>query len=95
MRGMSVALAQYRSIHTYKPHLGDFVIWHGWLTHYYGVVNTIQDDRISMITAGLPCLLFSYDDDESSRNTKHVSVNKIRRSKGGTFTVLQGDIWYV
>lgn len=95
MRAVNIALAQYKSIKNYSPRISDFIIWHGWFSHYYGVISSMRDDKITIITAGLPCLLFSYDSIESTGNSKEISLNKIRRSRGGTFSILQGGVWYV
>jgi len=90
----SVTLAEYKPISTYKPRVGDFVVWHGWFTHFYGVINGIDDNKIRVVKAGMPVLLFSMDPDEMDKNLEVLSLNKIRRSRGA-YAIQQNGIWYV
>lgn len=90
----NVTLAEYKPISAYKPRVGDFLIWHGWFTHFYGVINGIDNDRIRIVRAGMPILLFSMDPDDMDKNLETLSVNKIRRSRGA-YAVHQNGIWYV
>lgn len=91
---LNITLAEYKQINTYRPKIGDFVIWHGWFTHYYGIVNGIDNNKIRIVKAGMPILLLSMDPDDINKNLTIVSVNKIKGSRGA-YAVYQNGIWYV
>lgn len=91
---LNITLAEYKSIISYQPKIGDFVIWHGWFSHYYGIINGINDNQIRIVKAGMPLLLLSMDPDDINKNLIVVSVNKIRGSRG-SYAVNQNGIWYV
>lgn len=93
---MEIPLAQYRQLARYKPRLGDFIVWHGWLSHWYGVIGAFDQDEETLIIiyAGMPSLLFTMSPTEMRKNTKNVDLYKIRSSRG-SFAVLQGGVWYV
>jgi hypothetical protein len=90
-----VSLASYKSITEWNPKIADFIIWHGWIRHWYGVVNAITDDLVTVIKDGLPCLLFTMDCDQYKNNSINISINKIRNSSGGEFHVLQDKVWFL
>lgn len=98
---ISVNLAQSNSITKWKPTLGDFVVWHGWFTHWFGVVNSINAEGTVTITkAGIPVLLFAMDELEQSKSKITVPISAITRSRGGKYAVMQAlpntaNIWYV
>jgi len=90
----NVTLAQYKQISNYKPKIGDFVVWHGWFTHYYGIINGIDDNSVRIIKSGMPVLLFSMDAEEMENNMEIVSTNKIKKSRGA-YAIQQNGIWYI
>lgn len=102
---ISVNLAQSNSITKWKPTLGDFVVWHGWFTHWFGVVSSINNDpqrpgTVTITKAGIPVLLFAMDELEQSKSKISVSISSITRSRGGKYAVMQAlpnsaNIWYV
>jgi hypothetical protein len=93
---LNITLAEYKPIAKYEPRVGDVIIWHGWFTHYYGIINGINQDAIRIIKAGMPLLLFTMDTDDMSnpKNIIMLSIHKIRKSRG-EYAVQQGNIWYV
>ena len=91
---INITLAQFRPIQYYIPRVGDFVIWHGWFTHYYGIINGHDSNKVKIIKAGLPILLFTMEEDEIDKNTITVSLNKIKKPKAG-YAIHQSGIWYV
>jgi hypothetical protein len=100
MQNLEVSLAQYKPISQYRPRIGDFIIWHGLLTHYYGVINGIDESNgtIRVIKAGMPLLLFNMEPDEMDSNTTTVKLSKIKSSRGAYAAqqvVPTGSIWYV
>lgn len=94
MNQIDIALANYKPISQYIPKTGDFVVWHGWITHYYGVINAFNDNSINIIKSGMPSLLFTMDPAEMDKNSLKVSLSKIRKSRGA-YAILQNGIWYV
>jgi len=94
---LNITLAEYKPISTYKPKIGDFLIWHGWFTHhFYGVVNGVEEEKgvIRIVKAGMPILLFSMDPSEMENNLKTISLKKIKSSRGA-YAVQQNGIWYI
>jgi hypothetical protein len=98
---ISVNLAQSLPIAKWKPALGDFVIWHGWITHWFGIVSSINTEGTVDITkAGMPVLLFTMDELEQTKSKITVAISAINRSRGGKYAILQAlpsatNVWYV
>lgn len=93
--GVSVELAKYRGLHDWKPKVGDFVIWHGWFTRWYGVLSSIDGGDAIIIKENLPKLLFTLSSSEYTKNSIRVSIGKIVRSYGGEFHILQDGVWFI
>lgn len=98
---VSVDLAHHTSIKTWKPTVGDIVIWHGWLQHWFGVVSDVGPNEVTIIKKGMPQLLFSLSQDEYDSNKEIIPISRIKNSTfwGGLYAVQkasQGNIiWYV
>lgn len=92
---LSVELARYRNLQTWKPKVGDFIIWHGWWSRWYGIVNGVGSGGITIIKENLPKLLLTMPPEEYSKNTIQFQVDRIRRSRGGEFHVYQDSCWFV
>lgn len=90
----NITLAAYKQISSYKPKIGDFLIWHGWFSHYYGIINGIDNNSIRVVKSGMPMLLFSMDPEDMDQNTEIISIGKIKRSRGA-YAIQQNGIWYV
>jgi len=99
MNEVSIQLAQYKSIRTWKPQVGDFVIQHGWFTHWFGIVSAINSGVCTIIKAGLPALLLTIDEADIIKNKIDIKTSKILNSKGGEFSVQQiisgNVVWYI
>ena len=91
---VDIELAYFKPINTYVPKVGDFMIWHGLFTHFYGIVNAVDESIIKVIYEGMPSLLFTLDKDEIDKKFKLIKIKDIKKSRGG-YTMLQGGIWYV
>jgi len=91
---VEIPLAQYRSVAKYTPRVGDFVVWHGWITHYFGVISGASDSIVEIVYAGMPNLLFTMRPQEMSQKRKTVDLYDIRNSKGA-YAIQQKDIWYI
>jgi len=80
---MQVDLAQHMPISRWKPEVGDFLVWHGWLQHWFGVVCGIETDEITIIKKGIPILLFTLTQSEHDNNKQTISIQQVRA--GGSF----------
>lgn len=90
-----VELARFNDLGRYVPKVGDFVMWHGWLSRWYGLVSEISGDELIIVKDGLPKLLFIMPESERIKNSVTISLTKIRTSRGGEFHVLQEGIWLI
>ena len=101
MRGtndVNIDLAYYRDIKSWKPKIGDFIIWHGWFTHWFGVTSVVSPDSIKVCRAGIPKLLFSMNESEMLKNTIEIKLREINKSFSGTFAIMQmqkAPVWYI
>lgn len=97
----TVDLVHYMPISKWQPMIGDFVIQHGWLTHWYGVVSGVntKDYTVSVIKAGLPFLLFSMTPSKMEKSKIIVDIGDVTSSRGGKFAVQQQNgtttIWFI
>jgi hypothetical protein len=88
-------LARYRPMTAWRPKIGDFIIWHGWLRNrWYGVINSILDNEVTVITEGLPCLLFTIAESEREQHLVRIPLYKIKSSRGGEYHIQQEGVWY-
>lgn len=99
---MQVNLAQHTSISGWKPDVGDFIVWHGWLQHWFGVVSAVNDDEVTIIRKGIPILLFTLTQSDYDKNKLTIGLSEIR--SGGSFwhgtysaikAVRNNIVWYV
>lgn len=96
-------LANYAPLPTYVPMYGDFVVWSGLFSTWFGVVCNWDDktQQLGIIFDGLPLLLLTMAELDYSKNTRHVSLGKIRNSSPGTWAVFRHDqkhnaiVWFV
>ena len=99
---MNVELAYYKAVAEWHPQVGDYVVWHGWLTHWFGIVRQIdQDGSLHVMKQGIPILLFSLSNNEPAmdENTVKIHSAEIRNSSGGRYAVIQAAgnniVWFV
>ena len=90
-----VELARYRDLAKYVPKMGDFVIWHGWFSRWYGVISEINGDILTIIHENLPKLLFTMPEMDREKHKKMISLISIRTSRGGEFHILQDGTWFL
>jgi len=100
IRGFKLDLAHYKSIGEFEPQVGDFIIHHGWLTHWFGVIGqTNPDGTIEVIRAGLPLLLFTLSSSKQDKSKLIIDLDDIKTSKGGKYAAIKCMqnlvIWYV
>jgi hypothetical protein len=97
------SLANYLPIRDYKPAYGDFIVWAGWFSTWFGVATNYNDKsgKLDVIFGGLPVLLVTMGEAEYKKNTQTIDLVKIQTSSPGTWAVLRHDarrnaiIWYV
>lgn len=98
---VGVNLAHYKPISTWVPQMGDIVIWHGWMQHWFGIVAGVNqsDDKIYIIKSGLPLLLVGMNPAEVEKNKVEINLSNILTSTGGKYATLQTinntHVWYV
>lgn len=96
-----IDLAHYDDIRRWTPQVGDFIIWHGWFQHYFGVVSDIirEDQSVEIIKQGIPLLLFDMVSEDHDKSKIKVSIGKIKGSRGGRYAAIRAQgsniIWYV
>ena len=99
---IQINLAQHSPIEKWNPEVGDFIVWHGWFQHWFGVVCAVDFDEITIIKKGMPLLLFALTQSEHESNKTSLNVAQIR--SGGSFwhgkyatvkAVGSNLIWYV
>lgn len=94
-------LAHYNTLRNWDPQIGDFIIWHGWFQHYFGVISSIihNEQSVEVIKKGLPLLLFEMVPEEYEKNKKKISIGSIKGSRGGKYAIIraQGNniVWFV
>lgn len=100
---LTANLAQYKPISTWRPQLGDVVFQHGFLTHWFGIVNGVDRAKgfgeVSITKAGMPLLLVTMNDAEAESNKVVLPIAEILTSRGGKYAALQtiggSLVWYV
>jgi len=100
MKNLQVDLAHYNTISEWKPAIGDFLVHHGWLTHWYGVVSQLgSDGTIEVVTAGLPMLLLLLRNKKMEKAKKIIDIADIHTSKGGKYAAIKSIkstiVWYI
>jgi len=99
MKNVALNLAQFNGLASWKPQLGDVVIQHGLVTHWFGIVNGINGNTLSIIKAGLPLLLLTMEESSIPSNTVQLNIASIKSSRGGKYAILQHNgpdqIWYI
>ncbi len=95
-------LAQYKSRSEYIPQYGDFIIWSGWFSTWYGFVTNIdkQTSMLSVIFSGLPYLLFTMPSEDQKAETRLIKLSELRHASNGKFAISQQinsqqQIWYI
>ena len=94
-------LAHFKYLTQWKPEIGDIIVWHGWFTHWYGVVRFIdpEEDMLHVIKSGLPMLLLTLNPAEYDNNTAKIPIHKIKQSNGGKYATIRSiggnTVWYI
>ena len=97
----SVDLAHHSDIKKWVPQIGDIIVWHGWLQHYFGVVSNVirEENAVEVIKSGLPLLLFSLTPEEHNKNKIKIDIGTIKGSTGGKYATARAAnnniTWFV
>lgn len=97
----SMDLAHYDDIRKWDPQVGDFIVYHGWFQHYFGVVSSVivDEQSVEIIKKGLPILLFNMIPEEHNKSKTKISIGSIKGSRGGQYAAIRAQgsniIWYV
>lgn len=81
----SVPLAQYLSLEEWKPEIGDFIVWHGWFQHWFGVVSAVSDTEVTVIRKGMPILVLTIVPSEQDKNKLTLDLAEVK--SGGSFWI--------
>jgi len=99
---MQVDLAHHSSLQRWQPKVGDFLIWHGWFQHWFGVIcNVSPSSEITIIYKGMPVLLFALTQSEYEKNKRTIHLsdvvnNSFWKGKYAAISSTNGTIiWYV
>lgn len=99
MKQIALQLANYNAIAMWKPQVGDVVIHHGFLQHWFGIVNSINQGSVTVVRAGLPVLMLTMDEHDMAKNKQELSIQIVRNSRGGKYAAIQNmqgtQTWYV
>lgn len=93
-KNLEIPIAHYKSLKQYRPQIGDFIICHGWFTHYYGLIIRMTDRDITIVTCSIPHLLFAMSPEEIESSTKTISLRTISNSRN-TYAIIQNSVWYL
>lgn len=99
MRNVALQLAQFNGLANWKPQLGDHIVQHGLLTHWFGIINGIEGNTLSVIKAGMPVLLLTMEESDITKNTIKLNVSSIKTSSAGKYAIIQhsgeNQVWYI
>jgi len=99
-QSVQVDLAEYAPIGDWVPMVGDVIIWHGWINHWFGIVSAAPPSgTLYVITSGLPIALFTMNPSKVEKATKKIDAHDIKSSRHGEWAILQTGkgktVWYV
>jgi len=102
INGAAPPLAFYKDRSQWMPKYGDYITKSNWFSTWVGIVVGFDGvDKLEVIWAGLPFLLFTMSPSEHAKETKHESLSDIRNSSNGKYAIQQSDsktkesVWYV
>jgi hypothetical protein len=93
-RDVNIELLRYRSLAKYQPRVGDFIIFTGWFSRWYGVASAVDKGELTIIKDGLPSLLFTMDESDYAKNSIKLGLGGIINSSPGAYSVLQDGVWH-
>jgi hypothetical protein len=101
MRSIQTDLAHYRSIQEWVPQVGDIVIHHGWITHWFGIV-TLSDQAegiVEVIKSGLPVFLVTMSGSKQKKSKITLDVSDVKAARSGKYAIIKTiqnlAVWHV
>ena len=100
IRGFQVDLAFYKSMQEWEPAVGDYLVHHGWFTHWFGVISQVNpDNTIELVKSGLPVLLLTMNNSKMEKSKTHLDVADIKSARGGKYAAVKciqnSIVWHV
>lgn len=100
IKNFQVDLAHYKPIQEWDAAIGDIIIYHGWISHWFGVVCQInQDGTIEIAKAGMPLLLLTMNNSKVSKSKITLDLVDVKSSTGGKYAALKSIqntmVWHV
>ncbi len=84
-----VGIAQFADLALWKPQVGDFVFFNGWIKHWFGIVISVQPGEVEIIHDILPVNVFTMGPNEQKKKAVKLDLRDFHKSKGGKYAVLQ------
>ncbi|KKK63792.1 hypothetical protein LCGC14_2990720 [marine sediment metagenome] len=89
-------LAKYKSIRSWSPKIGDFVIYHAlFWTRWYGIISEINGQFVTLTVENLPKLLLTMTPEEQIENKKTISIARMQGARGGSYAIMQDGVWHI
>jgi len=102
MKTVSVGLAQYKSISTWDPRIGDVLLVNRIFNmHWYGLIESVDvnNDTICVIKSSLPKLLLTYSKSQINKNRLTLNISDIKSTRSGKYAIIQQtgttQVWYI
>lgn len=84
-----IGIAQFADLSLWKPQVGDFVIYNGWIKHWFGLVVSTLPGEVEILHNVLPVNVFTMGPNAAKKNALKFDVDEIHRSRGGRFAIIQ------
>lgn len=92
-------LAQFKDLAKYVPKVGDKIEYSGWIWgRWNGIVLSIKNDTLTVLNGGGSAIwknIFTTPEAIWPQKSIEVSLTEIRTSRGGKYTIIQDNIFYV
>jgi hypothetical protein len=99
IKNFNVNLAYYKPIQEWDPKVGDVLIKHNFLTHWFGIVSQVEHGVIMVIAAGLPKLLLTMGSTAQDKSKVTLDVADIVNSRAGKYAAISciqnNVVWHV
>ena len=99
IKNFNVDLAHYKPIQEWDPKVGDVLIKHNLLTHWFGIVSQVEYGVIVVIAAGLPKLLLTMGGTAQDKSKVTLDVADIVSSRAGKYAAISciqnTVVWHV
>lgn len=90
-RLQEIGIAQFDNLAKWKPQPGDFVIYNGWIRHWFGMVTETLPGEVKIIHNVIPLNVFIMGPNAQEKNSKKIDLIDITNSRGGKYTIIQSQ----